>query len=629
MSKSKPGFWKELKRRGVPKVLAMYAATAFIIMEAAEIMLPRLGLPDWTVTFVVILLIVGFPVAFILSWVFDITPQGVVKTGPLEEEDEDDLAEDKGRRKLRFSDGVIAVLLAVVAILLYPKILGNQDTRVRRKMPEKLSIAVMPFNNMTGDSVYNLWEGGVQNLLITSLSNSQQLSVRQFETMNSLLNGKDDVNYAGFTSAMAGEMARKVEANTVISGNLHQAGTRFRITANVMNAETEEIYKSYGMDAEQEDDLFALADSLSFILKDFLEVKSLKQNQHFDLGFVFTQSPEAYKLYLQGFDCHNQMDYTCAASFYNKALQVDSNFVSAMMQLAYCLGDQRQAQQSKYWAYKAYERMDQLPPEMQLKVQVVKAVADKAPLKQLEYTRQYLDLFPYSSYMVYMEGWINFNLHRWEEAVEGFENSLKLLKKLDQNPWSWTYILLGGAYHNLESHNREQKVFEEGLELWPDQKPTFEYWQAICAVSQGDSVRAAHHLEEMRTELEQRGWPEGNILAWYAGVHGKAKSFKKAEAYYREAHKTRLLDDYFAYEFALFLIENDINLEEGLELITPVVEKFPENASFLYTYGLGQYKKGNYELAYKAILESGNNNPYYDHKVFRLKRDIEDILDSR
>ena len=60
-------FWHELKRRGVPKVLAMYAATAFIIMEAVDIMLPRLGLPDWTVTLVIILLIIGLPVAFVLS----------------------------------------------------------------------------------------------------------------------------------------------------------------------------------------------------------------------------------------------------------------------------------------------------------------------------------------------------------------------------------------------------------------------------------------------------------------------------------------------------------------------------------------------------------------------------------
>lgn len=65
-------FWQELKRRGVIKVMTMYVASAFIIMEAADIMLPRLGLPDWTVTLIIIMLIVAFPIIAILSWIFDI-----------------------------------------------------------------------------------------------------------------------------------------------------------------------------------------------------------------------------------------------------------------------------------------------------------------------------------------------------------------------------------------------------------------------------------------------------------------------------------------------------------------------------------------------------------------------------
>ena len=80
-------FWEELKRRKVFRVIAMYAATAFIILEASDIMLPRLGLPDWTVTFVIILIIIGFPITAILSWIFDITPEGLMKTVPLNEEE--------------------------------------------------------------------------------------------------------------------------------------------------------------------------------------------------------------------------------------------------------------------------------------------------------------------------------------------------------------------------------------------------------------------------------------------------------------------------------------------------------------------------------------------------------------
>ena len=308
---------------------------------------------------------------------------------------------------------------------------------------------------------------------------------------------------------------------------------------------------------------------------------------------------------------------------------MDSNFVSAMMQLAYCYADQRLAQQSKYWANEAFERIDQLPFDMQVLVRQVKSVADKKPLEQLEYARQYLEHHPYSAYMTYMEGWINFNLERWEEAIEGFESSLDLLNKLDVHSWAWTYILLGGAYHNLGSHNKEQKVFEEGRELWPEQKSTFDYWQAICAVSQGDSIQAAHHLEEIRNMLEQRGWPEANILAWYAGVYNSAESSITAEYYYRKVQSLRPDDDYLNADIAQFLITNDINVEEGLELIIPLAEKYPENASFLYTYGLGLFKQGEYQLSYDVLQRSWDLNPYYDHKQFLLINEIYDILTSK
>ena len=79
----------------------MYAATAFIIMEAAEIMLPRLGLPDWTVTFLIILLIVGFPITIILSWIFDITPEGVRKTESIKTSPEEEIIPSPVKRRLK------------------------------------------------------------------------------------------------------------------------------------------------------------------------------------------------------------------------------------------------------------------------------------------------------------------------------------------------------------------------------------------------------------------------------------------------------------------------------------------------------------------------------------------------
>ncbi len=204
------------------------------------------------------------------------------------------------RRRLRLSDVVIAILLVIVMILVYPKIFSNRNPKFARDNDGRISIAVMPFKNITGDSIYNLWQEGLQNLLITSLSNSEELAVRQYETIYGILGSGADINYASLTPALAGEVAQKLEANTVIVGNMNKFGGTVRITANIMDVGTEEIYKSYQMDGTTEDDFLSLIDSLSIRIKNFLEIKSLKQTLFFDLSNVYTNSTEAYKLYLQG-----------------------------------------------------------------------------------------------------------------------------------------------------------------------------------------------------------------------------------------------------------------------------------------------------------------------------------------
>ena len=115
-------FWQELKRRNVPRVLAIYAGTALVILEAADIIFPGWGLPDWTVNMVLYLLLVGAVVAVVLSWIYDISPEGIVKTRT-EEEDEDAGEGHVGRttgkaKRLRASNIVIAVLIVVIGLLI-------------------------------------------------------------------------------------------------------------------------------------------------------------------------------------------------------------------------------------------------------------------------------------------------------------------------------------------------------------------------------------------------------------------------------------------------------------------------------------------------------------------------------
>jgi len=104
----------------------MYAATAFIILEVVDIVAPSLGLLNWTLNLVIVLLCIGFPIAVIISWIFDVTPEGIKKTESAKMTMEKDADAKPVKRKLKVSDVIIAVLIVIVVILAYPKIF-NKD----------------------------------------------------------------------------------------------------------------------------------------------------------------------------------------------------------------------------------------------------------------------------------------------------------------------------------------------------------------------------------------------------------------------------------------------------------------------------------------------------------------------
>ena len=118
-------FWQELKRRKVIKVVAMYAATAFVILELVDIVTPALLLPSWTVTLVIVILSVGFPIAVIFSWIFDVTPEGIRKTLPIRELKKREPLTKPGKRGLKPSDVIIGILVIAVIVLAYPRLFGK------------------------------------------------------------------------------------------------------------------------------------------------------------------------------------------------------------------------------------------------------------------------------------------------------------------------------------------------------------------------------------------------------------------------------------------------------------------------------------------------------------------------
>src|SRR5438552_1908928 len=155
------GFFEELQRRRVYRVAAAYIIAAGFIIQMGSAVLPAWELPNWTFRLVVVLLLIGFPIALILGWVFDVTPEGIRAT-------EKTAAETHLRRNMIILVATGVVVSAAAGFFLLPRVSAHKIDK---------SIAVLPFENLSGDPENAYFADGVQDDILTNLSKIGDLKV--------------------------------------------------------------------------------------------------------------------------------------------------------------------------------------------------------------------------------------------------------------------------------------------------------------------------------------------------------------------------------------------------------------------------------------------------------------------
>src|SRR5438128_5063173 len=163
-------FFAELKRRNVYKVAIAYAVVAWLLMQVASPIFPFFEIPNWAVRLVVLLLVIGFPVAVILAWAFELTPEGIKRA---EDVDLSKSVTRKSGRKLDFF--IIAVLLLVIGILLFQRLHPTVAPAVSSSLQK--SIAVLPFENLSHDPDNAYFADGIQEEILTRLAKIADLKV--------------------------------------------------------------------------------------------------------------------------------------------------------------------------------------------------------------------------------------------------------------------------------------------------------------------------------------------------------------------------------------------------------------------------------------------------------------------
>ena len=529
----------------------------------------------------------------------------------------------KGRGKFIKSNKVklipalaVVALLIIAAIIAYPKLFKKDTLKRLQSSGEGISVAVMPFQNMTNDTIWNIWQQGIQNELASSLTNSEELKVRQTELINSLIQSKGVTDYASLTPSFARSISQKLDADVFIFGSIKKVGDLIRVNAQLIDSQTEDSFKSFQLDGTEEK-ILHITDSLSVIVRDFLIISIMEKEIIKDFRpLISTNSSEAYRYYMYGNQAFYKLDFSTASEWYKKAIDIDSCFYEATRMLIFSLAHQGLREESIKLLLKNHNERDQMSVQQKIWSDISYSQCFETPIEEIKHFKLLIaldDEMPVPHYnlaVTYMK------LKLYEQAIYEYEKELGIYNKWGVQPrWVLSYTFLGEAYHKSGLYKKENKLYRNAEKYFPE-SPDLIRRQAILSLSLNKSRKANEYLKKYISDQKAKSLSEADIAFDLALIYSEANLFDKAEKYYREALSLKPDNLTLLNDLAFFLIDKDRNIKEGLGLVDKAYMLGLDEFNYADAKGLGLYKQGKYEEALKLLERSWELKPSYDHELY-------------
>ncbi len=311
-------FFEELRRRSVFRVGVAYAVVAWILAQVAATVLPVFNAPQWVLQSLFILLAVGFPIALIMAWVYELTPEGPRVTA-----DSATLEGDPAATHRKFDLAVIgllafALLFVVLKEYVVGPLIGSQGSRA--------SIAVLAFENISGDPAQEYLSDGITEELLTVLAGVPQMRVSS-RTSSFSFKGKGE-NLLTIAAAL--------NVDHILEGSVRKTGDRIRITAQLIDVATESHLWAESYD-RQYANIFALQDEIALRVKEAL-ITEILGGEVLPSRMRRTDNLQAYEAYLKGLEAHRRglpfSNLFAAQGYYELAVELDPTFAQAYAHLA-------------------------------------------------------------------------------------------------------------------------------------------------------------------------------------------------------------------------------------------------------------------------------------------------------
>ena len=312
-------FFAELKRRNVYKVAVAYAVVAWLLMQIASQIFPFFEIPNWVVRLVVLLLVVGFPIALIIAWAFEATPEGIKRTEVA------DAAGQRSRGGAWIYVVLIGVALSVGLFFVGRYTAGHGASQVREvttASPGK-SIAVLPLINESGDPKDEYFSDGLSEELIAALAQISGLKVIGRSSSFRFKERKEEPKTIG----------EKLGVSTLLDGTVRKQGDRVRIVAELVNAVDGTQLWTRTFDRQLKD-IFAVQEEIARAVAESLKVTLLGSENSSQIA---TNNAEAHNAYLQGhfhLVRRNVEDFRKAIDYYDQAIELDLNYALAYAERA-------------------------------------------------------------------------------------------------------------------------------------------------------------------------------------------------------------------------------------------------------------------------------------------------------
>ncbi len=406
------GFFEELQRRKVYRVAAAYVIAAGFIIQVGSAVIPAWELPNWTLRLVIVLLLIGFPVALILAWAYDVTAEGIQTTPK----------SPGGHRRRNVALLVIAgVVISIAAgFFLLPRASARKVDK---------SIAVLPFENLSADKENTYFAEGIQNEILTKLATVRDLKVISRTSTAKYQSKPDNLK----------TVAQELGVSTILEGTVQRAGDKVRVNVQLIDARADAHLwaKSYDRDFK---DVLSVESEVAAQIADALKANLSPVESHV-LAAARTENAEAYDLFLRGqYEFHqaesslSAADYDRADAFYRQALAVDPNFAEAAAELA-------RSRLSRHWF---------VSPLTPAELEDVKSLVDRA-----------LALSPNSPEAHFALGLFFYWGHRqYENALAEFNRTLELQpNNADARAFcAWVYRRRGEWERSLADSQRAEEL---------------------------------------------------------------------------------------------------------------------------------------------------------------------------